>query len=254
MISVSHLQKTFGTTVAVRDVSFSLAPGDVVGFLGRNGAGKTTTMRVLTGYFPPTSGEVRVAGYDVFEEPLAVKARVGYLPEQPPLYPEMIVRTYLRFCAKLKGLRGKRAEERVESVVARCGVDSVQGRIIGNLSRGYRQRVALAQALVHDPDVLVLDEPTTSLDPGQIHEIRSLLRELSAEERPAAGRPSRRTVILSTHRLEDVQATCARVVIISRGTVVLDATLEEATRGASLEERFLALTSDEEAARKDGAS
>ena len=253
MISVQGLSKTFGSTVAVRDVSFELAPGDVVGFLGRNGAGKTTTMRVLTGYFPPTSGTVRVAGHDVFEDPLAVKAHVGYLPETPPLYHEMLVSTYLRFCARLHGLRGKRVEERLEHVLARCGLGSVAGRVIGNLSRGYRQRVGLAQALVHDPDVLVLDEPTTALDPGQIHEIRTLIRELAAEERPGAEGPSRRTVILSTHRLEDVAATCRRVIIVSRGTVALDATLEEATRGATLEQRFLALTADEEAARQEAS-
>lgn len=243
MIHVSGLTKTFGTTRAVEDVTFDVAAGEIVGFLGRNGAGKTTTMRVLTGYFPPTRGTVTVAGHDVVEDPLSVKARVGYLPETPPLYPEMIVSQYLRFCGRLHGLGGDDLGSRLDAVVARCGLREAWGRVVGNLSRGYRQRVGLAGALVHDPDVLVLDEPTTALDPGQIHEIRQLLTELVAE--PAAPDRPARTVILSTHRLEDVTATCGRVLIIDRGRLVADSSLADLTREGSLEDRFLALTSGE---------
>ena len=245
MISASGLSKWFGATLALNDVSFRLEPGEVVGLLGRNGAGKTTTMRILTGYFPPSSGSVVVAGHDVLEAPSAAKARVGYLPENPPVYPEMTVAGYLRFCARLRGVPRARVEGRVTQAIARCGLTEVRGRIIGNLSRGYRQRVGIAQALVHDPDVLILDEPTAALDPGQIHEIRGLIRELSAEERDGAAGPSRRTVLLSTHRLEDVVATCGRAIIISRGKLVADGPVGTA-HGHELEKRFLDLTAGEE--------
>lgn len=239
MISVQGLSKSFGATQAVRNLSFDVSPGEVVGFLGRNGAGKTTTMRVLTGFFPPTAGSASVAGFDVFEQPLEVKSRIGYLPETPPLYPEMVVASYLRFCARLQGLARNEIHDAVERVIERCGLEEVAGRLCGNLSRGYRQRVGLAQALVHSPEVLVLDEPTTALDPGQIREIRELINELSGGE----GEDSH-TVILSTHRLEDVEATCSRVLIIARGALVCDESLAELTKEKSLEERFLELTVD----------
>lgn len=250
MISVHGLSKTFGTTTALRDLGFEIGPGEVVGLLGRNGAGKTTTLRIVTGYFPPTTGRVVVAGHDVQDEPEAARARVGYLPENPPVYAEMIVAAYLRFCGRLRGLRGSDAvEDRVSHVVSRCGLSEVRGRIIGHLSRGYRQRVGIAQALVHDPDVLVLDEPTAALDPGQIHEIRQLIRDLSADERPVPGGvPTRRTIILSTHRLEDVAATCRRAIIISRGRLVADEPIASGAEAAALERRFLELTADEESA------
>jgi len=239
VISVQGLCKSFGATQAVSELSFDVKPGEVVGFLGRNGAGKTTTMRVLTGFFPPTSGRASIAGFDVFEQPLEVKSRIGYLPENPPLYPEMVVDSYLRFCARLRGVAAGEVEEAVDRVIERCGLEEVAGRLCGNLSRGYRQRVGLAQALVHGPQVLVLDEPTTALDPGQIREIRELINSLAGGE----GEDSH-TVILSTHRLEDVEATCDRVLIIARGSLVCDQSLEELTQKASLEERFLELTAD----------
>jgi ABC-2 type transport system ATP-binding protein len=239
VISVSALTKTFGTTRALERVTFRIEPGQVVGLLGRNGAGKTTTMRILTGFFPPTAGTVQVAGHDMLLEPSLAKARIGYLPEHPPVYDEMLVSSYLRFCARLRGVPESRIDEAVTLACERCGLGAVRSRIIGHLSRGYQQRVGLAQALVHDPDVLVLDEPTASLDPGQIHEVRDLLRHLSGEERAV-----RRTVLLSTHRLEDVVATCSRVLIISRGVLVADEELEGIS--GDLERRFLELTEGEE--------
>lgn len=245
MISVSGLSKNYGTTVALSDVTFQLGAGEVVGLLGRNGAGKTTTMRILTGYFPPSAGRVSVAGHDIMTEPSAAKARVGYLPESPPVYAEMSVTSYLRFCAQLRGVKGGLVAERVTGAIERCGLSDVRSRIIGHLSRGYRQRVGIAQALVHDPDVLILDEPTAALDPGQIHEIRNLLRELSAEVRPGKA-TVKRTVLLSTHRLEDVVATCHRAIIISRGRLVADEAVGTSTQAAELEKHFLELTAGEE--------
>ncbi len=243
MIRVAGLSKAFGPTLALSDVSFELQAGEAVGLLGRNGAGKTTTMRVLTGYFPPGAGQVTVAGQDVTTHPLEVKQRLGYLPEAPPVYPEMTVAAYLRFCGRLRGVPHATIAERLPRIADRCGLDSVIGRLIGHLSRGFRQRVGLAQALVHDPDVLILDEPTAALDPGQIAEIRALIRDLVAEERP--GSAGRRTVVLSTHRLEDVVATCGRAIILSRGRVVADEPLVEGVAVAELEQRFLDLTEGE---------
>lgn len=245
VIRVTGLTKAFGPTVALSDVSFELRAGEAVGLLGRNGAGKTTAMRILTGYFPPTEGRVEVCGHDVFEEPIAVKKRVGYLPESPPVYSEMSVASYLRFCGRLRRMSEDEIDRRLVPVLDRCGLGSVAHRLIGHLSRGFRQRVGLAQALVHEPDVLILDEPTAALDPGQIAEIRALIRELVAEQRPDAG-GARRTVILSTHRLEDVAATCGRALIISRGRLVADERLTATTAVADLERRFLDVTKGEE--------
>ena len=210
MIEVQHLTKRYGPVTAVDDISFTVERGEILGFLGPNGAGKTTTMRVLTGYMPPTEGKAFVAGYDVMEKPIEAKRRIGYLPETPPLYPELTVREYLSFVAKIKGVpRGER-KARVEEMMRKTHVDDVANRHCGKLSKGYRQRVGLAQALMHNPDVLILDEPTAGLDPKQIIETRQLIRGLAGDH----------TIILSTHILPEVSQTCQRVVIINRGKVV----------------------------------
>jgi len=210
MIEVSHLTKNYRDLKAVDDISFQVASGQILGFLGPNGAGKTTTMRILTGVLPPTSGAVKVAGFDVFEEPLEVKRRVGYLPEQPPLYPEMTVRDYLAFVASIKGVAKKQRSSEVERVADRTASRQFIDRVIGNLSKGQRQRVGLAQALLGDPSVLILDEPTVGLDPAQIIEVRGLIRSLAGKH----------TIVLSTHILSEVTATCQKVLIISAGKVV----------------------------------
>ena len=210
MIEVEHLTKRYGPVTAVQDVSFQVHKGEILGFLGPNGAGKTTTMRVLTGYMPATDGRVVVAGYDVFEQPVKAKRHTGYLPETPPLYPDMTVREYLQFVAKIKGVPSGDRKARVEQVMARTWVADMAGRACGKLSKGYRQRVGLAQALIHNPDVLILDEPTAGLDPKQIIETRRLIKELAGDH----------TIILSTHILPEVSQTCDRVVIINKGRVV----------------------------------
>ncbi|MGE0460537.1 MAG: ABC transporter ATP-binding protein [Vicinamibacterales bacterium] len=209
MIEVDHLSKRYGPFTAVDDVSFRVESGQILGFLGPNGAGKTTTMRIITGYMPATSGKAIVAGYDVFEQPLEAKRRTGYLPETPPLYPDMTVREYLTFVAKIKGIRSH-VKDRVGEVMKRTWVADMADRHCGKLSKGYRQRVGLAQAIIHNPDVLVLDEPTAGLDPKQIIETRQLIRELAGTH----------TIILSTHILPEVSQTCQRVVIINKGRVV----------------------------------
>jgi ABC-2 type transport system ATP-binding protein len=209
VIHVSKLTKYYGDYAAVRDVSFQVEPGQIVGFLGPNGAGKSTTMRILAGYLTATSGRARIDGLDVFWKPLEVRRRIGYMPESCPLYPEMRVAEYLRFRAGIKGLHGRQASRRVEQVLQRCWVDDVRGQLIGTLSKGYRQRVGLADALVADPPVLILDEPTAGLDPSQIRETRVLIRELG----------ERHTVLLSTHILSEVEMTCDHVIIINRGVV-----------------------------------
>ncbi|HND30256.1 MAG TPA: ATP-binding cassette domain-containing protein [Myxococcota bacterium] len=217
MIDVQHLTKSYGPRVAVDDVSFSIGKGEVVGFLGPNGAGKTTTMRILTGFLPATGGDVKVAGFDVFDEPMQVKRRVGYLPESPPLYPELSVGTYLEFAAELRGFYGKERLKRVGRVMEQVGLVGWEQRILGSLSKGYRQRVGLAQALVHEPDVLILDEPTSGLDPTQVMGMRELMRELAAT----------RTVILSTHILGEVEAICPRAMLISGGKLRASGTIAE---------------------------
>ena len=210
MIEVQHLTKRYGPVTAVDDISFRVERGEILGFLGPNGAGKTTTMRILTGYMPATEGKAIVAGFDVFEQPLEAKRRTGYLPETPPLYPEMTVREYLAFVAKIKGVpRGER-KARVDDMMRKTHVHDMANRHCGKLSKGYRQRVGLAQALMHNPDVLILDEPTAGLDPKQIIETRQLIRGLAGDH----------TIILSTHILPEVSQTCQRVVIINRGKVV----------------------------------
>ena len=220
MIEVQGLTKRYGPTVAVSDISFQVQKGEILGFLGPNGAGKTTTMRVITGFLTPSEGTVRVAGLDVVEKPLEAKRHLGYLPENPPVYPDMTVREYLSFVARIKGVARGEIRKRVDEVAQKCAVTDVQKRQIGKLSKGYRQRVGLAQALIHDPDVLVLDEPTAGLDPKQIIETRDLIRGLAGQH----------TIILSTHILPEVSKTCQRVLVINQGKVVAEGTPDELTR------------------------
>jgi ABC-2 type transport system ATP-binding protein len=220
MIEVENLSKRYGPTLAVSGVSFSVQKGEVLGFLGPNGAGKTTTMRVITGFLPPTSGKVRVAGFDVVDEPLEAKRRTGYLPEAPPVYPDMTVTEYLAFVARIKGVPRRDLRSRLDEIVEKCAVGNVRNRQIGKLSKGYRQRVGLAQALIHNPEVLVLDEPTAGLDPKQIIETRDLITGLAGQH----------TVILSTHILPEVSKTCQRVVVINAGQIVAVGTPNELMR------------------------
>ena len=217
MIEVENLTKHFPTQVAVSDVSFQVSPGEIVGFLGPNGAGKTTAMRMLTGFLPPTAGTARVAGFDVVERSEEARASLGYLPESAALYPEMRVREYLAYRARLEGVRGPDVRSRVDEVIASCLLEEVAGRKVENLSRGYRQRTALAGALVHKPAVLILDEPTVGLDPAQVIRIRETIRQLGRE----------RAVLLSTHILPEVDAVCDRVLIIDRGRIVAEGTASE---------------------------
>jgi ABC-2 type transport system ATP-binding protein len=207
MITVKELTKRYARNTAVDHISFQVEKGQIVGFLGPNGAGKTTTMRMLTCFLPPTSGSATVAGYDVLEQPLEVKKRIGYLPETPPLYPEMETGEYLTFVGKLKGLSGAELRKRVDYVCDRCAIADVRNKLLGKLSKGYRQRVGLAQAIVHNPDVLILDEPTSGLDPKQINETRDLIKSLGGDH----------TIILSTHILPEVEQTCEQVIIINKG-------------------------------------
>ena len=217
VIHVRNLTKYYGDYAAVRDVSFDVPAGQIVGFLGLNGAGKTTTMRILTGYITATSGQAQIAGFDVFWNPLEARQRIGYLPESCPLYLEMRVGEYLHFRAGLKGMHGRQARARCEHVMQRCRVDHVHRQLIGTLSKGYRQRVGLADSLLADPPVLILDEPTAGLDPTQIHETRNLIRQLGKEH----------TILLSTHILPEVEMTCDRVIIIHQGVVQVSASLAE---------------------------
>jgi len=210
VIEVQHLTKRYGPVTAVDDISFSVERGEILGFLGPNGAGKTTTMRVLTGYMPPTDRKAIVAGYDVFEQPIEAKRRTGYLPETPPLYPDMSVRDYLSFVARIKGVPRSERKARIDEMLRKTHIADMANRQCGKLSKGYRQRVGLAQALMHNPDVLILDEPTAGLDPKQIIETRQLIKGLAGDH----------TIILSTHILPEVSQTCQRVVIINRGKVV----------------------------------
>ncbi|MFN3680090.1 ABC transporter ATP-binding protein, partial [Thermosynechococcus sp.] len=217
MIQVEHLTKVYGTTVALRDVSFSAASGEILGLLGPNGAGKTTTMRILAGYLPATSGTASIAGYEVHTDPMAVRQRIGYLPENPPLYTEMTVAGYLHFVARIKGVSAGDRPQRVEYALKSCGLWEQQRTIIRKLSKGYRQRVGIAQAIVHDPPAIILDEPTVGLDPRQIIEVRKLIKDLAGQH----------TVILSTHILAEVSMTCDRAVIINKGEVAGIGQLDE---------------------------
>ena len=239
MIEVTNLTKRYRERVAVDRLNFSVAEGEILGFLGPNGAGKSTTMKILTGFLPPSEGVARVAGFDVFEQPLEVKRRIGYLPETPPLYPEMTVVGYLKFVASLKGLPGRGIRAEVERVGTLTGLSDVLGRVIQNLSKGYKQRVGIAQALLGSPPVLILDEPTEGLDPAQRADMRALIKGLAGKH----------TVILSTHILPEVTMTCEKVLIIHQGKVVAYDELGKLTRthggkaeNVSLEEIFIKLT------------
>lgn len=236
MIEVSHLTKQYGNHLAVDDVSFTVADGQICGLLGPNGAGKSTTMNILTGYLSATSGQVTVAGHPLPEEVDAAKACVGYLPEQPPLYPEMTVQEYLTFAAELKGVKKAERKEQVCRAARRTGLEAVLPRLIRSLSKGYKQRVGIAQALLGSPRLIILDEPTVGLDPAQVIEIRKLIRELGRAH----------TVILSSHILSEVQAVCQQILILSKGHLAAAGSLEELTAdGKSLEEVFLELTDGE---------
>lgn len=210
MIEVKELTKKYGDRLAVDNISFAVKRGEILGFLGQNGAGKSTTMKILTGFMPATQGTATVAGFDVFENPYEVKKRIGYLPENPPIYLELLVSEYLEFVANLRGIPKSQKKQKMEAVIERCQLGDVRGRLIGNLSKGYKQRVGLAQAMIHDPEVLILDEPTVGLDPKQVSEARGLIKSLRSE----------RTVIYSTHILSEVAATCDRIIIIDKGKIV----------------------------------
>lgn len=222
-IQVSQLTKVYGKQKAVNDISFEVKPGDILGFLGPNGAGKSTTMKIATGYIPPSSGEVTVAGIDVIKDSQTARQRIGYLPEHNPLYLDMYVHEYLQFIGALHGLKGRSAKQRVVEMIKLCGLSIEQNKQIGALSKGYRQRVGLAQALIHNPEVLILDEPTTGLDPNQLAEIRHLIKEISKEK----------TVILSTHIMQEVKALCNRVIIINHGSIVADDSVDNLTSGGA---------------------
>jgi len=229
MITVEHLSKVYGSTPAITDVTFSVEPGEILGFLGPNGAGKTTTMRILTGYLPATSGTATIAGFDVHEDSMAVRQRIGYLPETPPLYPDMTVEGFLHFVARLKGVPAGDRPQRVESSLQRCNLLERRNTLIRKLSKGIRQRVGIAQAIVHDPPVIVLDEPTVGLDPRQIIDVRNLIKSLAGDH----------TIILSTHILPEVSMTCSRVAIINQGRIVAtnrpDHLIEELSGSTSYE-------------------
>lgn len=233
MIKATHLTKTYGPLTALRDVSFEVQTGEIVGFLGANGAGKTTTMRILTGFYKPSSGNAWVAGHSVMDETDEVKKKIGYLPETPPLYPEMSVEGYLSFVLELKKVPRKLRKEHLEWALEKCGLKDRRRSIISHLSKGYRQRVGLAQAVIHKPPVIILDEPTVGLDPLQIIEIRNLIREFAGNH----------TVMLSTHILSEVTAVCSRAIIINRGRVVHEQSIKDLSAKKTLEEVFLEVIS-----------
>jgi ABC-2 type transport system ATP-binding protein len=244
MIEVRGLVKRYGDRVALDGVTFRVERGEVVGFLGPNGAGKTTTLRILSTFISQDAGSALVAGFDVLKKPMEVRRRLGYLPEHPPLDLDHTVREYLEFCAALRGVRRRARAAAIGSVVERCGLTGVADRLIGNLSKGFRQRVGLAQALVHEPEVVVLDEPTVGLDPHQIREIRHLIRSLAGDH----------TVLLSSHILPEVAMTCSRVIVVHRGRVAADVPIDASSAGSGLEETFLKVTSADPSAIEEAAS
>lgn len=236
MIEVENLTKKYRDRVAIDALNFSIKEGQIVGFLGPNGAGKSTTMKILTGFMPPTAGKAKVAGFDVFENPLEAKRRIGYLPETPPLYPELSVREYLKFVAELKGLPRAKIKDEIKRVAAGTGIVPELDRLSGTLSKGYRQRVGIAQAMLGEPALLILDEPTEGLDPRQRREVLELIKSLKGKH----------TVVLSTHILAEVKAICEQVLIIHRGKIVADDTMANITGGkeTGLEDKFIQLTAE----------
>lgn len=232
MIKISNLTKKYDSVTALKNVSFEVEKGEIVGFLGPNGAGKTTTMRIITGFIPPTSGDVKIAGIDIFEEPEKAKKKIGYLPENNPLYLDMEVKNFLNYFAQLKNIKREDQKEEVNRVINECDLSEVREEIIGRLSKGYKQRVGLAQALLGDPDILILDEPTIGLDPKQVVEIRNLIKKLGG----------RRTILLSTHILPEVSATCSRVIIINKGRIIATDTPERLTSSLYGGERIHLIT------------
>ena len=244
MIEVNKLAKRYADYTAVSEVSFSAAKGDIVGFLGPNGAGKTTTIRMLATFLPPTSGTATVAGYDILTQSEEVRKRIGYLPETPPLYGEMTIAEYLKFVAEIKGVPRGSIKSRVEESIERCFLKDVRNKLCQHLSRGYRQRVGLAQAIIHNPEVIILDEPTSGLDPKQIIEIRQMIAGLAQDH----------TVILSTHILPEVSMVCNKVVIINRGKIVLEAGLKDLVKDGSLEQIFIERIAAEDTMQAGGLS
>jgi ABC-2 type transport system ATP-binding protein len=246
MLEVRELAKQFGAINAVRGVSFTVARGEVLGFLGPNGAGKTTTMRMITGFLPPTAGTAVIDGHDITAEPVAAKRMVGYLPENAPAYHSMTVTNFLKFVAEIRGLRGARGREAVESAIQRSHLDSVRHQTIATLSKGYRQRTCFAQAILHDPPVLIMDEPTDGLDPNQKHTVRTMIREMAAQK----------AIIVSTHILEEVDAVCSRAIIISKGRIVANGTpteLRARSETGRLDDVFRKLTlGDDDAGKVEG--
>lgn len=239
MIEVENLTKTFGPIIAVDNVSFAVAAGDVLGFLGPNGAGKSTTMKLLAGFLAPDSGTARIIGIDIVKEPVRVKKQVGYVAENAPAYEEMSVRAFLKFVCGTRGISGDARTQAIDKIASTCAIESVMYQSIGTLSKGFRRRVGLAQALIHDPPVLILDEPTDGLDPNQKHDVRLLIKDLAAK--------SEKAIIVSTHILEEVDAICNRIIIINRGRILVDSTPTELRRlkGGTLEEIFRRITRPE---------
>lgn len=244
MIHVEKLCKQFGLRPAVVDVSFDVSPGDVLGFLGPNGAGKTTTMRMITGFLSPTSGRAVVNGHDMAESPMEARRAIGYLPENAPSYGDMTVQDFLRFIAEMRGFRGAERNRRTEAAMEKCLLASVRHQTIDTLSKGYRQRTCLAQAILHDPPILILDEPTEGLDPNQKHVVRTMIKEMAREK----------TIVFSTHILEEVEAICTRAIIISAGRLVADSTPQELRKQGPLDEVFRKLTITDDLAELKGAA
>jgi ABC-2 type transport system ATP-binding protein len=239
MLEVQNLHKHFGERKAVNGVSFQVSKGEVLGFLGPNGAGKTTTMRMITGFLPPTSGTAIVCGYDIQQNPVEAKRHIGYLPENAPAYTSMTVRGFLKFMGEVRGYRGKELRQRVDTAIEKCHLESVVNQTIGTLSKGYRQRTVFAQAILHDPPLLIMDEPTDGLDPNQKHVVRQMIKQMTQEK----------AIIISTHILEEVDAVCTRAIIIARGRIVANGTPDELkarSKSGRLDEVFRMLTASEE--------
>ena len=235
MLEVKDLRKRYGPIEAVRGISFSLTKGEVLGFLGPNGAGKSTTMRMVTGFLPPTSGTAEIGGHDIIRDPVAAKRMIGYLPENAPAYDSMTVFNFLKFSAEVRGLRGRERDAHIEAATQKCKLESVLNQSIGTLSKGFRQRTCFAQAILHDPPILIMDEPTDGLDPNQKHTVRLMIKEMAAEK----------VIVVSTHILEEVDAVCTRAMIISNGTIVANGTpdeLKSRSETGTLEDVFRSLT------------